>query len=170
MNIFYGAAIQGETKRGRRTKVHSTIIESIKNEGFNVLFDHTRGKNTDEAVQLLKKQIKNLPSENIERRQMVRRKMIEAIEGDITAAIFEVSTPSLGTGIEIAHTYLRPRMGLKQIPILLLYQKDYWKNKLSTMIQGITKEDLPQVQIVEYFDLHQAKKIIKDFLVSLGSI
>jgi hypothetical protein len=32
--------------------------------------------------------------------------MIETIEGNITAAIFAVSTPSLGAGIEIAHSYL----------------------------------------------------------------
>ena len=36
----------------------------------------------------------------------------------IDAAVFEVSTPSLGTGIEIAHTYLRPRLGLPAIPML----------------------------------------------------
>jgi len=39
--------------------------------------------------------------------------MIEGVEGDIDTAVFEVSTPSLGTGIEISHVYLRPRMNLK---------------------------------------------------------
>ena len=52
--------------------------------------------------------------------------MIELIEGDIDAAIFEVSTPSLNTGIEIAHAYLRPRLGLMAIPVFALYQKNYW--------------------------------------------
>jgi hypothetical protein len=46
----------------------------------------------------------------IERRIYVRNKMIEGIESDIAAAVFKISTPSLGTGVEIAHTYLRPRM------------------------------------------------------------
>jgi hypothetical protein len=55
----------------------------------------------------------------------MRNKMIEAIEGEIKAAIFEVSTPSLGTGIEIAHAYLRLRLGLSRIPLLALYEKDY---------------------------------------------
>ena len=83
---------------------------------------------------------------------MIRNKMIEFIESDIHAAIFEVSTPSLGTGIEIAHAYLRPRLGLPAIPVLALYQKDYWPNNLSTMIRGITRDAVPNFVVKEYDD------------------
>ena len=79
--------------------------------------------------------------------------MIEAIEGDIKAAIFEVSNPSLGTGIEIAHAYLRPRVGLSLIPVLALYKKDYWPNKPSTMIKGISKDIVPHFTLKEYKNL-----------------
>jgi hypothetical protein len=93
--------------------------------------------------------------------------MIEGIEGKIKAAIFEVSTPSLGTGIEIAHAYLRPRTGLSLIPVLALYEKDYWPNKLSTMIKGISKETVPHFTLKEYKNLEQGKKIIDEFLNDL---
>jgi hypothetical protein len=93
--------------------------------------------------------------------------MIEAIEGDIKATIFEVSTPSLGTGIEIAHAYLRPRIGLSLIPVLALYEKDYWPNKLSTMIKGISKETVPHFTLIEYKNLEDGKKIINEFLIGI---
>jgi hypothetical protein len=60
----------------------------------------------------------------------------------IHAAIFDVSTPSLGTGIEIAHAYLRPRLCLPAIPVIALYQKDCWPNNLSTMIRGIPSDEV----------------------------
>jgi len=93
--------------------------------------------------------------------------MIEAIEGDIRVAIFEVSTPSLGTGIEIAHAYLRPRLGLPLIPVLALYEKDYWPNKLSTMIKGISKENVPHFSLKEYKNLDESKIILTEFLHNL---
>jgi len=93
--------------------------------------------------------------------------MIEAIEGDIKAVIFEVSTPSLGTGVEIAHAYLRPRLGLSAVPILALYEKNYWPNKLSTMIKGISTEIAPLFTLKEYENLDDGKKIINEFLIDL---
>jgi hypothetical protein len=76
--------------------------------------------------------------------------MIQFIESDISAAVFEVSTPSLGTGVEIAHAYLRPRMGLSQIPVIALYEKEYWPNHLSAMISGINKTSVPHFDLIEY--------------------
>jgi hypothetical protein len=89
--------------------------------------------------------------------------MIEAIEGEISAAIFEVSTPSLGTGIEISHAYLRPRLGLSAIPVLALYEKNYWPNKLSTMIKGISKEEVPNFTLIEYKEFRDIDMILKEF-------
>ena len=140
MKIFYGGAIQGAENREKRAHIHKTIIDTIKQNGCDVYTEHTTGRSYEEAIEKLEQSIGKLPKEELKRRIFVRDKMIEGIEGDIEAAIFEVSTPSLGTGIEIAHAYLRPKMGLKQIPILTLYEKDYWPNNLSTMIRGISKE------------------------------
>ena len=104
-----------------------------------------------------------MPKDDINRRIFVRNKMIEGIESDIKAAVFEVSTPSLGTGVEIAHAYLRPRMGLKEIPILALYEKDYWPNKLSTMIRGISSREFQNFNLVEYASIDEVEKIIHKF-------
>jgi len=51
--------------------------------------------------------------------------MIEFIEDDIDAAVFEVSTPSLGNGIVFAHSYFSPRFGLPAIPVFAIYQKNF---------------------------------------------
>jgi len=163
MKVFYGAAIQGSKNRKERSHVHEFIINSIKKQGFEVYTEHTTGRSYGEAIEKLEKSIGKLPKDDLNRGIYVRNKMIEGIESDIKAAVFEVSTPSLGTGVEIAHTYLRPRMGLKEIPILLLYEKDYWPNKLSTMIRGISIEKLPNFTLRDYTSIDDVKKIIRMF-------
>jgi uncharacterized protein YhaN len=165
--VFYGAAIQGSRDRKERSKVHEFFIETIQKQDYEVYTEHTTGKTYEEAIQKLERAIGPLPKDELERKIYVRNKMIEAVEGDIKAAIFEVSTPSLGTGIEIAHAYLRPRLGLPIIPVLALYEKDYWPNKLSTMIRGISKEGVPHFTLKEYVNLDDGKKIIKEFLIGL---
>jgi len=163
MKVFYGAAIQGAENRKMRVDIHKTIIDSIKKQGFNVYTEHTTGKTYKEAIDKLEQSIGKMPKDDLKRRIFVRNKMIDGIESDINAAVFEVSTPSLGTGVEIAHAYLRPRMGLKEIPILALYEKEYWPNKLSTMIRGISNEELPNFNLVEYASIDDVKKIIHNF-------
>ena len=165
--IFYGAAIQGAKDRKERSQVHESFIHTIQTRGYKVYTEHTTGKTYEETIQKLEQAIGPIPKDEQQRKIFVRNKMIEAIEGDIQAAIFEVSTPSLGTGIEIAHAYLRARIGLSLIPVLALYEKDYWPNKLSTMIKGISKESIPHFTLKEYKNLDDGKTIIKDFLINL---
>ena len=165
MKVFYGAAIQGNNDRKERSHVHRAIINAIKNNGCQVISEHTAGESFDETANLLENSIGPLPPVGDERTVYVRRKMIELLESNIDAAVFEVSTPSLGTGIEIAHSYLRPRLGLRQIPVLALYQKDYWPNKLSSMIKGITEQELPHFKVIEYEKPEDANIIIPNFLI-----
>jgi hypothetical protein len=163
MKIFYGAAIQGSKNRKERSHVHEFIINSIKKQGYEIYTEHTTGKSYEEAIQKLEQSIGTMPKEDHQRRIYVRNKMIEGVEGDLEAAVFEVSTPSLGTGVEIAHAYLRPSMGLKEIPILALYEKNYWPNKLSTMIRGISKEKIPYFELMEYKNIEDVENIIQNF-------
>lgn len=165
--VFYGAAIQGAKDRKERSQVHEFFITAIQNQDCPVYTEHTTGRTYAEAIQKLEQAIGPIPKDEQQRKIYVRNKMIEGIEGDIKAAIFEVSTPSLGTGIEIAHAYLRPRMGLSLIPVLALYEKGYWPNKLSTMIKGISKETIPHFTLKEYKNLEDGKKIINAFLIGI---
>lgn len=164
MKIFYGAAIQGAKNRSERAYIHGTLIELIKSNGHEVVSEHTTGRSREETAELLEKAIGPLPAVGIERTIYVQEKMIALIEGDIDAAIFEASTPSLGTGIEIAYACLRPRMGLKKVPILVLYQRDYWSGGLSSMVRGITPEQIPSFQLREYINLKNAEQIVLQFL------
>lgn len=166
--VFYGAAIQGSKNRKERSHVHEFIIKTIKKNGFQVFTEHTTGRTYEEAIKKLEYSIGPIPKDEAERKIFVRNKMIEAIEGDIIAAIFEVSTPSLGTGVEISHAYLRPRLGLSTIPVIALYEKNYWPNKLSTMIKGISKENVPNFTLKEYEELDEINIILTDFLKKLN--
>ena len=87
--------------------------------------------------------------------------------GDIDAAVFEVSVPSLGTGIEMAHAYLRPRLGLPEIPILALYEKDFWPNNLSSMVRGLSSGLYPNFVVKEYEDLEEACHHTGQFITSI---
>lgn len=167
MDVFYGGAIQGAQNRRERADVHQAIIGKIKELGYHVLTEHTTGKSYDEAIKRLEESIGPLPKDDLERRRYVRDKMIQFVESDVVAAVFEISIPSLGTGIEFAHAYLRPRMGLKEIPVVGLYQKDYWPNKLSTMIRGISKDKISSVTIYEYQDVNDANRYLEEFFKSL---
>jgi hypothetical protein len=164
MKVFYGAAIQGLRDSSERIEVNQFLINCIKENGFNVSTEHTSGKTYEEVIKKMEESIGKMPEGDLNRRVFVRDKMIEAIEGDVCACVFEVSVPSLGTGIEIAHAYLRPRIGLKEIPILALYEKDYWPNKLSTMIRGISDKEIPHFILREYENIDEAKKTICKFL------
>jgi hypothetical protein len=164
MKIFFGTAIQGKQNRSDRSEVNNVIFDCIKENGGEITYDHSLGISREDTGKRLEKVLGTLPSSDLERRVLVRNKMIEMIEGDIDAIIFEVSVPSLGTGVEIAHAYLRPRMGLKAIPILILYQKDYWPHNLSTMIKGLTVDTAPTANVKEYTTLEEIDAFIKDFL------
>lgn len=164
MKLYYGAAIQGSKDRTERVHIHRMFTQLLKDQGHEVVTEHTNGMNKEEVAKILEASFGTLPPLGPQRTAFIRDKMIESVEGDIDAAIFEVSIPSLGTGIEIAHTYLRSRMGLKEIPILALYQKDYWPNKLSSMILGIKPETVPCFTLREYAHLDEAKHQISEFL------
>ncbi len=162
--IFYGAAIQGATERSDRAHINSDIIESIKSFGFQVITEHTTGMDFDDTASKLEKSIGPLPPLGRERTVFIRNKMIQFVESDICAAVFEVSTPSLGTGIEIAHAYLRPRMGLTAVPVIALYQNGFWPNKLSAMLNGITEEAVPHFHLVRYDSSQEIHSQLKPFL------
>ena len=164
MKIFFGAAIQGAGNREERAAVHKLIIDAIKSCDCEVLSEHTTGKDYHATAKLLEKSLGPLPPPGVARTVLIRNKMIEFIEGDIDAAVFEVSAPSLGTGIEIAHAYLRPRLGLPAIPVFALYQKNYWPNNLSTMIRGITKDEVSDFVIQEYDEPANAAEFIPELL------
>lgn len=170
MDVFYGGAIQGAQNRKQRAAVHRAIINKIKDMGYNVVTEHTTGTSYAEAIQHLEKSIGPLPKEDLARRRYVRDKMINFVEGDVIATVFELSIPSLGTGIEFAHAYLRPRLGLNQIPVIGLYQKEYWPNKLSTMIRGMPIDDLDYVTIYDYKDVEDAKEYLESFFDNMNTL
>lgn len=167
-NVFYGAAIQGALKRGERSELNRALIGHIRNSGFNVVFEQTGGSSAGQTASLLELRLGALPADDCQRRTFVRNKMIAGVEDIGTeCCIFEVSTPSTGTGIEIAHAYLRPRMGLPAVPVLALYQRDYWPNGLSTMIRGIDPQEVPHFALREYGNVEEAKAHISEILRTL---
>ena len=168
--IFFGAAIQGASDRKARARVNAGLISGIRALGLHVVSEHTTGETFDETAHKLNASIGPLPPPGEARSVFIRNRMVEFIESDISAAVFEVSTPSLGTGIEIAHAYLRPRMGLSAIPVMALYEKGFWPNQLSAMIRGISSANVPHFQLIEYTQpddaVHQMRRLLQNLTAS----
>ena len=162
MKVFYGAAIQGRGDRKERADINRMLIETIKNSGNDVVTEHTAAETYEDAVEMLEMAFGKLPKDPQERTNANRTNIIDALSGDVDAAIFDVTVPSLGTGIEIAHAYIRPKLGLKEIPILLLYNKSYGA-ELSGMVRGMSKAELPNVVMMEFSTPEEAQGIIKAF-------
>jgi hypothetical protein len=167
MKIFYGAAIQGNEDRKKRQHIHLGIIGQIKKLGCTVLTEHVGGADYAETEKLLMASLGHLPPKGIERTRYIRERMIAFIESDIAGCVFEVSVPSLGTGIEIAHAYLRSRTGLSVIPILALYEKDFWIHGVSSMVRGISPEEHPAFYLKEYSTPAEAQTRIDEFISTL---
>ncbi|MBD3388762.1 MAG: hypothetical protein GF416_06810 [Candidatus Altiarchaeales archaeon] len=164
MKVFFGAALQGARDRSERAGFNAALISAIRDGGHEVVTEHTTGRTKEEAASLLEESIGPLPPPGLERTRYVRERMIGLVEGSISAAVFEVSIPSLGTGIELAHAYLRPRMGLPEVPVLAIYQRGYWPNNLSSMVRGIDSEKMSHFTLEEYGGLEDARRVIGWFL------
>lgn len=165
MKVYFGAGIQGNAnteQRSERAAHYKALIEAIQSCGHEVIFEHTATNNRDEVWKILERQFGELPKDPDERGAFIRDKNIEAIEELADAVVLEVSTPSLGVGIEFAHAYLRPRMGLRKIPVLCLYQKGFWGHGLSIMVSGAAK-GLSNVVTREYETLDHALESIREF-------
>ena len=165
MKVFFGSAIQGASDRGMRAAVNTEILNTIKACGHTALAEHTTGQNKEEVSRLLEEAIGPLPPPGIHRTRYVCHKMLGLVElRDLGAAIFEVSVPSTGTGIEIDRALLRPRVGLSTVPILFLYEEEYWSSGLSSMVKGLPFERMPGVELVEYAKGAPLKPIVQSFL------
>ncbi len=163
MKIYFGAGIQASPNkevRAERASRNRELIEFIQSLGHEVLFEHTATNNKEEVWKVLEKQFGPLPPAGPERNVFIRNRNIEAIEKMADAAVFEVSMPSLGVGIELAHAYLRQSMGLKPIPVLCLYQNNFWDHGLSIMVTGARQNG---VVVIEYASLNEAKDKILEF-------
>ena len=166
---FYGAAIQGNTLQQRRERahVHRRLLGTIKRSNGLPLSEHVMGDSVEMTAELMQETLGPLPPPGLGRAQFVREGMIAFIEGELDAAVFEVSVPSLGTGVEIAHAYLRPRLGLRAVPILCLYQHGSRDSHLSAMVRGVSGVDGFEVR--EYGDLDEADALIGEFVRRIGN-
>jgi hypothetical protein len=58
-------------------------------------------------------------------------------------------------------------MGLPEVPILALHEKDYWPQGVSSMVRGISSEVYPNFHLEEYMTLPEACARIEKFLATV---
>ena len=164
MKVFYGSAIQGNTDADNRQPIHKAVIGAIKESGCDVLTEHTTEPGYENRMQLLESALGTLPPKGPDRTKFIVNQLIQMVEEVAEAAVFELSVPSLGTGIEFAHAYLRPRLGKSEIPLLVLYEKNFWPNDLSRMVRGAHFEYPERIQLREYQQEREAAQFVQEFL------
>jgi hypothetical protein len=91
--VFYGAAIMGAVDKKDRSRIHQFIIEAIKISVATSSASIQRAATSIKCAWLLEDSLISLPHVEEERPIVIRRKMVEFIEGHIDAVIFKVSTP-----------------------------------------------------------------------------
>lgn len=82
---------------------------------------------------------------------------------EATHLIAILNGPSHRVGMEIERALLRPKIGLKPMPILCLIQESLIDG-LSWMVRGISSDECPRFELAPYTDLEDAKRKITDFL------
>jgi hypothetical protein len=167
--VFYGAAVQGAPNRGERAHINRALIDRIEDHGYHVPLKQTTGRTREETAAICERDLGPLPPFGTRERKAEtrRRNLMVMHDPGLLAAVFEVSLPSTGTGMEIVEAYKRPKDGLVEIPILALYETGFWPNDLTVMVSGIADDELPNFKLREYTELAEAKEHISRFLATL---
>lgn len=152
--IYFAGAIRGDR---RLKKNFQELVRYIQRLGHIVLTEHVGRKHPIASLaKKLGETTKELTAEQIEKRD------IEWLNS-ATCVIAEISGASTGTGREIEYARTKHHFGKTPAKILCLYYKDREFNA-SPMIRGMTHDRYPNIWILSYRTLREAKKLIKDFL------
>jgi len=55
-------------------------------------------------------------------------------------------------------------MDLSAVPVIALYQNEFWPNKLSAMLNGITREQVPHFHLIRYDDAQDIHSLLKPII------
>lgn len=154
ITVYFAGAIRGD-----RTHAHimNELISFIKNSGFNLATEHIGAEDPNKHLaESTKKEKKFLSVEEIESQD------ISWIDS-ATHFIAEVTGASTGTGREIEYARNKNYFGKTPAKILCIYLKEK-EESVSAMVRGMKKEHYPNVDIMPYNSLDQAKDIVYNFL------
>lgn len=166
IKIYYSGSIKGVPETDKELPYQ--LVKFMMDNRVDVLSEHVAGRSKEEMEEIRSrrtgKSIKEL-SNDLEPWLFVRSKDLEWVD-EADALVALVNSASHGVGMEIQRAIDKPKMGMKETPILCLIREDLFSN-LTWMIKGINNKEAPKFVLKTYKDLEEAKNHIKKFLENL---
>jgi hypothetical protein len=162
--VYFSAPIRGA--RENMPNLAKDLVEFMKKGGADVLSEFVvadLGKRMDRAfskksgVSLLKSKEPWIVARQIDFQWVDEAEYLVA----------EVTSPSIGVGMEIQRAKDKENLGLNYTRILCLCRQEIMdKEKLSWMVKGVTPEEHQDFYLMGYKTLPGAKRIITRFLTN----
>ncbi len=162
IKLYFSGTIRGAVDPN--PELNWKLVQYLKKEGVDVLSEHVVARSQEQMDTLFKRRTgvergktRNFPGRV---REVDMNWVMEA-----THLIAMVNGPSFGVGMEIERALLKPRLGMKETPVLCLIHESLFDG-LSNMIRGVSGEESPVFYLKTYSDLKSAKDIAMRFLTN----
>lgn len=165
--VYFSGSIRGSNSLSPKT--YSDLINFIKKKGADVLTEFVGASNKDQRANLFFGQAGMSPDEikKIKNPWVLARKIDFQWVDEADYLIAEVTSPSIGVGMEIQRAKDKGDLGLNHTRILCLCRQEIIDNeKLSWMVKGITPKEHKDFYLVGYKTLLGAKRIMTRFLTN----
>jgi hypothetical protein len=160
--VYFSAPIRGD--RGDTASIARELVGFMKKGGANVLSEHVAADMGEEMDNVFLKKA-GVSFLKLEKPWVVARKIDFKWVDEAKYLVAEVTSPSIGVGMEIQRAKDKKALGLNHTKILCLCQQKVMdKEKLSWMIKGVTPEEHQDFYLKGYKTLSGAKRIITRFL------
>ncbi len=160
--VYFSAPIRGA--REETPDLPKDLVEFMKKKGANVLSEFVVADFGEEMDKVLFKTT-GIKFNETEEPWVIARKIDFQWVDEANYLVAEVTSPSIGVGMEIQRAKDKKDLGLNHTKILCLCKQEVIDNdELSWMIKGVTPKEHKDFYLVGYKTLSGAKRIIMRFL------
>jgi hypothetical protein len=160
--VYFSGSIRGG--RDHKPRLYGDLIRFMKKGGADVLSEFVGVIGREERDRLFNKYVGGNPA-GAEKPWVIARRVDFKWVDEAEYLVAEVTSPSLGVGMEIQRAIDKERLGFRRTKILCLCRQDVLENEgLSWMILGVTPNIHPDFYLIGYTTLKEAKEAIFQFL------
>jgi hypothetical protein len=160
--VYFSAPIRGA--RENMPGLAKDLVEFMKKGGANVLSEHVVADMGEMMDQVFSEKA-GISFSKSKKPWVIARQIDFQWVDKANYLVAEVTSPSIGVGMEIQRAKDKEKLGLDHTKILCLCRQEVMdKEKLSWMIKGITPEEHRNFYLKGYRTLPGAKRVITRFL------
>jgi hypothetical protein len=160
--VYFSGSIRGG--RDHKPRLYGHLIQFMKERGADVLSEFVGAVGREERDGLFNKHAGVNPNGAEEPWVAARRVDFKWVD-EAEYLVAEVTSPSLGVGMEIQRAIDKEGLGFRRTKILCLCSRDLLNNKaLSWMILGVTPNVHSDFYLIGHTTLKEAQEAISQFL------